>query len=146
MKRFRFKLQALLSYREKLEEDAKMVLGEAVQLEATMKRELDSMDEERHEIAQQQGALLNMNVGGEQYMQFINYQQDLFRRIEQKIGDIQQQHTVVEAKRGLLIRATQNKKALEIIRDKKKAEFKKEQNVIETKFLDDISQRKRFLE
>ncbi|MGL1936222.1 MAG: flagellar export protein FliJ [Fibrobacterales bacterium] len=146
MKRFRFKLQALLGYREKLEEDAKMALGEAVQLEATMTRELDSMDEERHEVARQQGALLGMNVGGEHYMQFINYQQDLFRRIEEKIGDIQQQRTVVEAKRVLLIRATQNKKALEIIRDKKKAEFKKEQNVIETKFLDDISQRKRFLE
>ncbi len=146
MKKFRFKLQALLNYREKLEEDAKAALGKEVQKEDVMRRELDAMDEERHAIAHEQSSLFSMNVGGEQYMQFIRYQQDLFNRIGLKIEEIKQQRVQVEEKRQLLIKATQNKKALDIIRDKKKAEFKKEQNMVETKFLDDISQRKVFFQ
>lgn len=59
-------------------------------------------------------------------------------RLEQAKQNMEAARKVVAEKKELMIKASQDRKAMEILHDKQKEEFRREQNKKEQKFLDEL--------
>jgi flagellar export protein FliJ len=140
MKRFRFTLQALLEKRAREEDAVKLELarknseiGNAEQKLFGLKTELQAMQQEQRDTREHARDIQNLRMSvayrNQLKLDMLDTGKTIYR-LETERGHIRQR----------LIRATQRKKAIELIRDNRHQEWVKENKLREQVFIDDISQ------
>lgn len=140
MKRFEFPLEALLEQWKRREEAIKRELanknreitatqGELLDIE----RELKNLQEEEKKIRESIKDVLPLKISvsyrNKLKLDLLKKGEDIYT-LQMERGDIQKK----------LVQATQKKRALELLREKKYQEWLKENKRIEQVFLDDVSQ------
>jgi flagellar FliJ protein len=136
MAKFRFTLQAVLEQRERLEHDAELALGAAMQKQVTIEQELAGLTQDYYALVESRGGV-QFHQGGERLMDFVQYIQKLKYDIAQKKQDLETQKLAVEEARKHLAKRTQDKKAIETLKDGQLAEFKLQEKRAEMKATDE---------
>jgi len=135
--KFRFSLASVLNHRERLERDAEIALGKEVQKLVKLENQLEELLEEYKNLVGNRGGISTNSA--DRFMDFINYAERLKQLIAMKKLEIKQQSDEVEKARAELVKKTQDKKALEILRDSQKAEFKLAEKRAEAKQMDEAA-------
>jgi flagellar export protein FliJ len=144
MKRFRFKLQPLLSMKTKMEKDIARNLAIKNQETLLVKKQLEQCRDrlaafQESEKSQREGfldpQLLKMSVSYRYQLQH-----DILDKIHGIAGLEKEIRTITQS----LIDAKKETRALEIIMEKKQAQWKKEYQRADRKFIDDLSQKRSF--
>lgn len=142
MKRFKFPLEVLLRLRKRKEDVIKRELadknrqilqaqGEITELERKL-RELQQM--QKQERAASGTDILSLRHS-------VAYRHKLKTDLLQKGNELIALRHALEAIRRRLVQATKEKRALEIVREKRFAEWRSEYNAEQQEFIDDISQK-----
>ena len=140
--KFRFTMQAVLDHREHLQREAELALGREMQGVATLERQLQELTQEYFKLTETRGGVDWRQ--GERMMDYIWYSEQLKVRIAKKKQDISEQQKKVEAARRLLVQRTQDKRAIEIVRDsqrqahqlaEKRAQEKRTDESAQTRFI-----------
>ncbi len=141
MKRFQFKLQALLEIKKRAEDDIKKKLG-------AKNREILSSRQERVDLGKKLESFFveekqqRLRVLDLLSLRFsISYRSHLQKEIIKKEQDIRALMLEQEQLRGKLAFARKQSRVLELLKEKKLLEWKKEYQLEEREFADDISQK-----
>jgi len=134
--KFRFSLASVLNHRERLERDAEIALGREIQKQVRMENERTELLDEYAKLVANRGGVDTKTA--ERFMDFVNYAQRLKDKVAMKNIEIKKQGEEIEKARAELIKKTQDKKALEILRDSQKAAFKKAEKRAEAKQTDEF--------
>ncbi len=140
MKRFHFPLQALLEKRKREENAVKLELAhknreifQARQELVDYKTELEKLQKDQKETRENISDILplrySVSYRNKLKLDMLNKGQFIYE-LENQRGDIRQR----------LVKATQRKKAIELIREKRYQEWLKESKLKEQVFIDDVSQ------
>jgi len=135
--KFKFPLASVLSHREVLERNAEVALGKEVQKQVKLENEKQDLLNEYENLVVTRGGI-NTNRA-ERFMDFVNYAQRLKELIAMKNMEIKKQKEEVEKARAELVKKTQDKKALEVLRDSQKAAFKLAEKRAEAKQTDEAA-------
>ena len=138
-----FELSQVLNYRTDLERIKKEEF-------ATARQDLDAAIE-RLELEQRELATLSQDFSGRQAsissIEELRMYTAFFARKKEEIKDRQEMvemlDRVLEERRGELVIATQDKKVLETLKEKKELDFKRRQELKEREFMDEISVQKK---
>jgi flagellar FliJ protein len=135
--KFKFSLASVLTHREVLERNAEIALGKEVQKQVKLENERQDLLNEYENLVTTRGGI---NTGsGERFMDFVSYAQRLKELIVTKNLEIKKQKEEVEKARAELVKKTQDKKALEVLRDSQKAAFKLAEKRAEAKQNDEAA-------
>jgi len=137
--KFRFSLASVLNHRERLERDAEIALGKEVQKLVKLENQLEELLEEYKNLVSAGAIQHGRAFSADRLMDFINYAERLKQLAAMKKLEIKQQSDEVEKARAELVKKTQDKKALEILRDSQKAEFKLAEKRMEAKQMDEAA-------
>jgi len=140
MKRFSFSLEALLEMRKRDEEAVKLELArknqeihqaqqELVGFEKSLKQLQEEQKKTRETVTDILPLKYSVSYRNKLKLDMLKKGQDIFDLQNQR-GDIRQR----------LVRATQRKRAIELIREKQYQEWLKENKLREQVFIDDVSQ------
>jgi len=141
VKKFVFKLDTLLRVKRNKEDDIKRRLAEKNREAETVRSEIEAAQAELKNF--QRNVKENRRGGGESVAEL---RQSVAHRNELKIKLLkagQKLDNVMIEAYGInqeLIKAAQERRAVEIIREKRYEEWKKENAAAEQKFIDDLSQ------
>jgi flagellar FliJ protein len=135
--KFKFSLASILSHREVLERNAEIAFGKEVQKLLKLENEHLNLVEEYKNLVTSRGGI-NTN-SAERFMDFVSYAQRMKELIAQKNTEIKHQGEEVEKARAELVKKTQDKKSIEIIRDSQKAAFKLAEKRAEAKQTDEAA-------
>lgn len=133
-KKFRFPLQSVLDHREYLRQQAQIALSHNLTLLAGLQQEEADLQQE---LLEQEQARPHQGTG-EIFMRSVAYVGNLKARLSAKRTQVHEAQRQVDISRQVLVEKTRDIKALELLREKQKAEFRKAGNVAETKVLDDF--------
>jgi len=137
-KRFRFRLQNVLRYRQRLEEKAKKDLALAQRDLIEQQRRLDRLWSER---AEQQARLASKAVARLDMSEVMSYHSYIYAieaRLRREGLELVRREAAAEKKRLELVEASRAKRALEILREKRFGEYLKYLDSEERKALDEI--------
>ncbi|MDR3000322.1 MAG: flagellar export protein FliJ [Fibromonadaceae bacterium] len=135
--KFKFPLASVLSYRETLERNAEIALGKEIQILTKLENEKQNLLDEYEKLVVSRGGINTNNA--ERFMDFVSYAQRLKELIVKKNTEISGQKQEVAKARAELIKKTQEKKALEVLRDSQKTAFKLAEKRIEAKQTDEAA-------
>jgi len=138
--KFKFSLASVLNHREVLERNAEIALGKEVQKLVKLQNERENLIEEYKNLIAVRGGINTNNA--ENFIGFINYAQKLKDLTAEKNTEIKKQEVEVEKARAVLIKKTQEKKALEVLQDSQKAAFKLAEKRMEAKQTDEAASQK----
>jgi flagellar protein FliJ len=142
MKRFTFKLQALLKIRKEREEQVKLLLAEKNREIIEKKKELNNYYQQLH-MLQSSEKERRPEVTQVLLMRYSVVHRHTLKaailRIGRCIDDLRSQAATIQQD---LVNATKERRALEIIRDKQLTAWKKEYRREEQNFIDDVAQQK----
>lgn len=142
MRAFRFRLEKVLELRRQIEEDKKrqlsLLLFELRQLEARLSRLRSELEQQKkklsHDLEESQVCIPRIEV-------FAAYLKRVMETIESVKDQMVQLHKKIERRRGELIEATKERKALESVRAKRLAEYLREEARGQVRFLDEVAGR-----
>ena len=134
MKRFDFSLQKVLDFREFEKKQAEAELGKAVAEETKIQDTLNLIAQAH--ATSVQTADSTKDVSGMFAVQ--NYFRLLNQRKEEALTSLAQAQVITEEKREAMREAMKNCKVLENLRDKRKADWKKQNLKAEENEIDDI--------
>ena len=141
MQRFSFRLQTVANLREKEENLRKEELAEARRHLLTEEEHLSNLYEKKRLYQSQlffsQGEKLDLPGIALLYA----YLDDLERQITLQGKRVEQAEAEVENRRQILVKASQNRKILEKLREKRYLDYRHEANRQEQIFLDEIAGR-----
>ncbi|MCL2283130.1 MAG: flagellar export protein FliJ [Fibromonadales bacterium] len=137
--KFKFSLASVLNHREVLERNAEIALGKEVQKQVKLEGEREKLLKEYEDLVKGRGGISTSNA--ERFLDFVNYAERLKRFVAMKNIEIKKQIEEVEKARAELIKKTQDKKALEVLRDSQKAAFKLAEKRAEAKQTDESAGR-----
>ncbi len=141
-KKFRFKLQSVLRYREMLEEDAKRIFAKANQAVEEQKRKEEVLQVERTAL---QGDLRAMNAGGQvpfaRMVNTLKYIGGLDTGIASAQHEANRLRQEMEVTRLAFVTIRRDRKALEILKEKRHQEYLKEEERQRQLALDELSLR-----
>ena len=136
---FKFPLQALLKKNKYEEELAKKEFAEA---QAILNKTLQKIAQHEEDIVNAREQMSSMQVAGGQVLGGLDYRTNYIDGLKTKISNLQEiareQMTFVEEKKQAMIRARQEYKKIEVLRDKSLKEYKHLQKKKAEKTLDDI--------
>jgi len=135
--KFKFSLASVLNHREVLERNAEIALGKEVQKLTGLEDELKNLFEEYKNLVHTRGGINTTQA--ERYMDFVGYATKLKELSAHKKIEIEKQKQEVEKARLELVKKTQEKKALEVLRDSQKAAFKLKEKRLEAKLTDEAA-------
>jgi flagellar FliJ protein len=135
--KFKFPLESILNYRKTLERDAEIALGKEVQKQVKLENELTNLLKEYENLVATRGGIKTNTI--ERFMDFVNYAQRLKDLIAMKKLEIVKQKEEVEKARAELVKKTQEKKAIELLRDSQKSAFKLAEKRAEAKQTDEAA-------
>jgi flagellar protein FliJ len=136
---FKFKLNAVLDMRKRIEDQRKKELAELKELLRREQVMLHTLDKKRKDalehMKQQQTGLMNIS----DFMNYYTYLNDCREKIISQISLIKELIAHVDNKREDLICAAKDRKIIEKLRENQYQEFKDTMEKIETKMLDEIA-------
>ena len=143
MKKFQFRLQRILDLREKLEEEQKLKLAAA----AAAYQQLLQRQQRLYDLAREAQELSSRKMmAGSVDLELLQRADKLFAEAQQL--EIQQKPLLEQAQRRMekekieYSRLHRDKKAVELLREKRLKEYKQEEIREETNFLDEIAKRR----
>ena len=140
MKRFIFRFQRLLELKERIEDQCKAELGEAM---TEFNRELDQLGKLERSFGAYRRAALGLpdqrvDVG------LLDVNASYFLRLQREIGEqrehLEQMGSVVEDKRGKLLEAARQRRMYEILQERAEEEYQREAMRQERIQLDEIGE------
>lgn len=136
---FKFELQHVLDYRMNIEERCQVVYSEQLRCVENEKRNLEALRAKKSELMDQ--LLQNqktekMNAGD--ISMYISYISRMIVREEEQLAAVEKEEAVLVEKRGLLLEAVRNRKAMENLKEKKFQEHKAKAFEKERKELDEF--------
>ncbi|MCR5440690.1 MAG: flagellar export protein FliJ [Lachnospiraceae bacterium] len=139
MARFRYKMQNILSIKEKMETQAKQAFADAkrkldLEQEALDRLFLKKEDVERHAVEVLQGELDLHEIEDSQMARII-----IDRRIEEQKHRVNRATLELETARALLEEAVKERKTHEKLKEKQFDEFVREENRTESKTIDELT-------
>ncbi len=143
MKRFKFKLQALLNFRKHLERMAQQDMAKTVLALTACEKQIDSLQMTHGQSTERLEQIVEKGVGADQFNQHQAYLGEVVRMIAQEKQHRVQLGKVLEKKRLALKKRSIDKKAMERLRESRAKEYNQELLVAEQKELDEISSLKK---
>ncbi len=141
MKKFSFKLQKLLDLRAFKEKEAEIQLGKAIAIRDTITIRL-------HDIAQREmkaRTLFSDDVKTtSDFISHENYLERLNKEKEEQLTALAEAELVIEKERKTYIKAHQEKMVLSHLREKKEAQWKKDQSKQEEAAMEDMLNTREF--
>lgn len=137
MKRFQFRLQPVLRYREWLEEEAKKALGREIGALAQLEAELRRLEAEHGSLLQERATGSLSALEHLRYIQYAAHLQE--RKLAQKVLIAEQQKRIEAAREALRLTVLERKK-MERLRERRQAEYHKEVLRADGKVLDEVGQ------
>ena len=139
MARFRYKMQNILSIKEKMETQAKQAFADAkrkldLEQEALDRLFLKKEDVERHAVEVLQGDLDLHEIEDSQMARII-----IDQRIEEQKHRVNRATLELETTRALLEEAVKERKTHEKLKEKQFDEFVREENRAESKTIDELT-------
>lgn len=136
---FRFRYQSLLEHRRHVEEKRQRELAQRLQrkseLEGMLEEAQSTIRENKHELADSLQGRVDMSQLG----MFARYSVHMAGRGMHVVRHIAAAQQEVERARAKLLEATQQVKALELLRDREYEQWKKQQKKKENQRLDEIA-------
>lgn len=139
MSQFRFRLQALLDYRQRREDDLRRRLGE---LERLMQREqntLADLERGRREVAATYTSLEESAFDVEKAQLLRSYYSLLSEQIDRQQHVIAELGEALSAQRGKVVKAMRERKIVQNLRDRHLEQFNIEELRKEQALLDDLA-------
>ena len=138
-RRFRFRLQPVLRQREIVEEQRKkeFALANRAVDEARLKQQ--AMPEERTQMQEDVRVLYESQSPFQRVLDVYRYQNTLELQLARNARDLAHLEVFREERRLVLVEAQKNRKAMEILRDKRKAEHEAENARAEQNALDELA-------
>jgi flagellar FliJ protein len=140
VKRFEFRLETLLALRKRREDEIKQELGKKIQGIVTVCKELAAITEALKALQGEEKRKRPVTTSAVELRYGIAYRFKLKKDILLKgrlIDDLQAQAHAIRAK---LVKAKQERRAIEIVRERQYAAWKKAYRTQEQGFIDDVSQ------
>jgi stage II sporulation protein D len=135
--KFKFSLEPVLNYRKILERNAEIALGKEIQKLVKLESELLNLFDEYKNLVVDRGGVNTRSA--ERFMDFVSYAQRLKELIVSKKLEIASQNKNIEKAKNELVKKTQEKKAIEVVRDSQKAAFKLAEKRAEAKQTDEAA-------
>ncbi|KHD38300.1 flagellar biosynthesis protein FliJ [Clostridium acetobutylicum] len=131
---FDFRLQKLLDLRIQKEEESKIEFKKSQDVKKEIEKNLLSMTENYHEYSLKRlsGTVIEQKITQ-------NYLNALNVLIDEASGNLEKQKKVVEDKRNVLIKKQVERKTVEVLKDKQKLEFEKNENLKEQRVNDELA-------
>lgn len=141
MKPFRFPLEAVLTLREDVEQEAQRVVARALEAVRQVQADLAALAAEADRMAVEWKTRLNQGMPAAELERYGNYRGLLADRRKRREQDLAMAQASVREARQRLLKATQDRQALENYRGKLQARFDYRQSCEERKLLDDLAGR-----
>lgn len=140
MKRYHFRLETLLELRKRKEDEIKQELGKKNQEILAARKELAKINNDLKAL-QASEKTTRATVRSALVLRYsVTYRFKLKEDIFKKVRLIDEFGAQAEGIRKKLVRAKQQRRALEIVKEHQVADWKKANSAQERKFIDDISQ------
>jgi flagellar FliJ protein len=136
MKRFSFDLEKVLELRSYREREAEIALGKAIGELTRIEGEIKTVTGERFQAASERFAPGN---GGREIQLYDLYIRRLDAALERLFKEAAQAELKVEEARKVFLEASQERKAMEKLKERRQKEYRKTLLMEETKNLDDIA-------
>lgn len=140
MKRYHFRLETLLELRKRREDEIKLQLGKKNREMLAARKELAATSDALKSLQASEKKTRATAKSALVLRYSVTYRYKLKEDIVKKSRLIDELGAQAEGIRKKLVRATQQRRAIEIVRERQLAEWKKEYSSQERKFVDDISQ------
>ena len=135
--KFKFSLEPVLNYRKILERNAEIALGKEIQKLVKLEGELENLLNEYKNLVENRGGVNTRKA--ERFMDFVGYAQRLKDLMASKKIEIRNQNKEIEKAKAELVKKTQEKKAIEVVKDSQKATFKLAEKRAEAKQTDEAA-------
>ena len=134
MKKFTFKLQRLLEIRERLEEEARVELAKASgDYQIVLNRKNKAIQSVQHARSESETKLSFENLRNYDLLQ-----QETDRAILEIDKELEGKREIMEQKKAVYVKKKQDKRAVEILKEKALARYQEEESREEQKNLDEI--------
>jgi flagellar export protein FliJ len=141
MKPFRFPLEAILTLREEVEQEAQRAVARALQAVRLVQADLTALAAEADRMAVEMKSRLNEGKTAADLERYGNYRTLLAERRKRREQDLAMAEASVREARQRLLKSTQDRQALENYRAKLRTRFDYRQSCEERKLLDDLAGR-----
>ncbi len=121
---FKFELQSVLDYRLSLEEKSQIAYSEQMRCLENEKRVLEKLRKKKAALMNQFLQDQNGAMNASDIALFISYIRHMITREQEQVTVVSREETVLEERRGDLIEAVKNRKALENLKDKRLQQYK----------------------
>lgn len=118
MKAFRFQLQAILTLREEQEQEAQRAYAEALRAVEEVRASISRLERELAGTAEEQVQRLRTGMSASELQRLAGYCVVLELRLDSLRADLQRVQAAAEQARVHLLKASQNRQALEKYREK----------------------------
>ena len=139
MAQFRFKFQTLLAHHRRVEDQRQRDLAQHLRTRMILHDQIRDMQDTIRESKQSMADGLVGAVDLNRVGQFARYSGHAAQRARQIVVKLASLEKKIDEARALLLEATKQRKALELLRDKHEAKWRYEQNRRETNELDELA-------
>jgi flagellar FliJ protein len=141
MKRFKFSLEALLRLRLRAEETVKRELAAKNRQIIQAQGELKEIEHRHKELQKDQKAQRSQVADILSLRAAVAFRHKLLLDMQLKGQEIARSRRDLEAIRRKLVQATKERRAIEIVKENRFAEWREEYQAQEREFIDDVSQK-----
>lgn len=146
MKRFQFRLQALLNYKKHLEEMARQEMAKAVAQVNECEQQIQTLIRDRKEAALTLEKRVAEGMSSGEFKRYHGFLQVLDQMVVEQKKQKFRLEKALEEKRSILTKRTIDKRAMERLKEKRAEEYVREMLKEEQKVLDEVASLKRVRE
>ncbi len=121
---FKFELQSVLDYRLSLEEKSQIAYSEQLRCVENERRVLERLREKKAALMNRFLQDQNDQMNASEIAMFISYIRHMITKEQEQVSVIAREESVLEEKRGDLLEAVKNRKALENLKDRKLQQYR----------------------
>jgi flagellar FliJ protein len=140
MKRFTFRLETLLELRKRKEDEIKQELGKKNNQISAARKELAALSEKLHTLQDEEKRKRHELTSAVELRYGVVYRFKLKKDILVKVRQIDDFSAQAHAVRRKLVKAQQDRRAIEIVRERQYDTWKKEYRTREQVFTDEVAQ------
>ena len=146
MPRFRFRLQTVLDQRQRVEDERQRDLAKLLRRRMILQNQLRQMQQTITESKRQLGSSLVGQVDMDGVARFARYSGQTTQRAQMIVVELGRLEKLIHNARQALLDASRKKKALELLRDRRYAQWKKQQDRREHARLDELNMQRYAME
>jgi flagellar FliJ protein len=140
MNRFRFRLEVLLDLRKKKEEKIKLALAEKNNQILSAGKQVTELHDALKALQESEKTSRSEHLDPVLLRYSISYRYILKKRLTDAIRQVDDLKAEASRIQKELVIATQKRKAVEIVKERRLVEWKRKNHIVEQNFNDDISQ------